>query len=65
MYRNVDVELVKKGMTRGDLARALSISRASISMKLNGKCSITLQEAIKIKRILGTDMSLEMLFSVA
>lgn len=62
MFKNVDAELKRKGMTRGDLAVALNVAPSTMSFKLNGKTLITLDEAKKIKEILGVDMPLEVLF---
>ena len=62
MYRNVDAELKRNGMTRADLGKALNIAPSTMSYKLNGKSDITLQMAEQIKAILGVDMSLEELF---
>ena len=63
MYRNVDAELKRNGMTRGELAVALNVAPSTLSFKLNGKTIITLGEAKRIKEILGTDMPLEVLFA--
>lgn len=62
MYKNVDMELERKGMTRGDLANALKLTPSTMSLKLNGKTTITLKEAKKIKEILEVDIPLEVLF---
>lgn len=62
MFKNVDAELKRNGMTRGDLANALRLAPSTMSLKLNGKSIITLEEAKKIKEILGVDIPLEVLF---
>ena len=62
MFKNVDAELKRKGMTRGDLAKKLNLTPSTMSLKLNGKTHITLNEAMRIKKILGVDIPLEILF---
>ena len=62
MYRNIEAELVRKGTTKGDLAKALGITQATLSLKLNGKYEFSIKEAKKIKETLGIDMSLDELF---
>ena len=62
MYRNLDAELKRKGMTRGELAKRMSITASTMSMKLNGKSDITLKEAMQIKGIINVDIPLEELF---
>ncbi|MEG1761441.1 MAG: helix-turn-helix transcriptional regulator [Hydrogenoanaerobacterium sp.] len=64
MFRNVDAELKRNGMTRGDLARALNLNPSTMSLKLNGKALITLDEAVKVKEILKVNMPVEELFSI-
>lgn len=62
MFKNVDAELKRSGMTRGDLAKALELSPSTVSSKLNGKGIITLSEAKKIKKVLNVNMPIEELF---
>lgn len=63
MYRNLNAELARKGIKRSDLAKELKVTPSTISQKLNGKTLITLQEAKRIKNVLGVDMELETLFA--
>lgn len=62
MYRNVDAELKRKGMTRSDLAKKLKIAPSTLSLKLSGKSFVTLDEAKRMKEILEVDIPLEILF---
>ena len=62
MFNNVDAELKRKGMTRGNLATALEMSPSTMSLKLNGKSPISLEEARKIQAILAVDLTLDELF---
>lgn len=63
MYKNLEAELARKGITKGDLAKALQIRPTTLSNKLSGKSIITLKEALTIKSVLGVEMSLEELFA--
>lgn len=62
MLINLKVEIAKKGWNDTQLADASGIARPNISRIINGKASITLKNAIRIKETLGTDMELEELF---
>lgn len=62
MYRNVEAELIRSGLTRLNLANVLSISPSVMSSKLSGKSVITFGEAIKIKDFLNVDITMEELF---
>jgi len=62
MYKNVNAERARKGITLENLAEALGLTISTVSQKLNGKYPITLDEAKIIKSCLGVDMPLEELF---
>ena len=62
MYRNLDAELKRKDITRGELARQMKLTPSTMSLKLNGKSEISLKEAMKIKSIIGVDIPIEELF---
>jgi len=64
MYRNLEAELSRKGMLKGDLAKGMKISSSTLSQKLNGKAAFSLPEAWKIRDILGVDMTIDELFAV-
>lgn len=63
MYPNLKAEMARKGVTLGVLAEFLGVTIGTLSLKLNGKYPITWDEANKIKKFLGVDISLEVLFS--
>lgn len=46
MYSNLDAELKRKDITRGELARQMKLTPSTMSLKLNGKSEISLKEAI-------------------
>lgn len=62
MYPNLNAEMARIGLTRMELARKLEITSSTLSLKLNGKSELSLGECVRIKKILGTDMSIESLF---
>lgn len=62
MYRNLEAELARKGITKTKVARELGLTLGTLSLKLNGKSHLTLDEAMKIKKILKVDMPIEELF---
>lgn len=63
MYRNLEAELSRKGLTRSELAKLMNIRATTLSNKLNGKSDIKFSEAMQIKKILNVDIPLEILFS--
>lgn len=62
MYRNVKAEIYRRGMTLTKFAERLGIKVARLSNMLSGKVKISLDDAVMIKKALGTDMPLEKLF---
>lgn len=62
MYRNLLAEIARKGWNKKMLAKILKWRYATLIDKLNGKYPITLEEALKIKDTLGTEISVETLF---
>ncbi len=63
MYKNLEAELSRNGLTKGELAKLLKIQPTTLSNKLNGKSELKFSEAIQIKSILKVDIPLEILFS--
>lgn len=62
MYRNAKAEMVRAGLTLADLSQNLGGTVSTWSLKLNGKYHITLDEAKKFKRLVKTDLPIEVLF---
>lgn len=65
MYLRLKSELVLKKKTMSELAEFLNMRLGTLSEKINGKnkrFDFTLDEAMKIRKFLGTDMSLDELF---
>ena len=65
MYPNVRAEIARKNITLGELAKELGITLTTLSLKLKGEYPVTLNEAKKIKAVLGCDIPLEKLFEEA
>lgn len=62
MYRNLEAEMARAGVSQFQLAKELGITPTTMSLKLNEKSNLTLQECVKIKRFLGADESIDYLF---
>lgn len=62
MYRNLMAEIARAKISQADIAHQLGITPTTLSFKLNGKSNLTLDECVKIKKILGVTESVEYLF---
>ena len=62
MYRNVRAEMTRAGLTLEGVSKALGCTISTWSQKLNGKYPITLDEAKALKKLLNSDLPLEVLF---
>lgn len=62
MYRNAKAEMVRAGLILDKVAPSMGMTSGALSMKLNGKSPITVDEAKQFKKIVGSDMPLEELF---
>lgn len=62
MYRNLKAEIARKGWTITKLAINLGMSSQSLSLRMRGTINFTLNEAKKVKAVLGTELSLDQLF---
>ena len=65
MYRNAKAEIVRAGLTLEHIANELDIAISTLSQKLNGKYPITLNEAKKFKKVVKSDLPIEILFEEA
>ena len=64
IYRNLNAEMARQGITQKELAKMVGRTGSTMSLKLNGLSSISLEEAKIIKTVLKSDLSLEDLFEV-
>jgi hypothetical protein len=65
MYRNAKAEMVRAGLRLEDIAPQIGtkgISVGTLSQKLNEKFPFTLNEAKDFKRIVKSELPLEVLF---
>lgn len=64
MYRNLEAELKRKGLTRDDVATALNINISTVSAKLTKPNRLKYSEAKKIKETFFNEenFSIEYLF---
>ena len=67
MYPNVNGERAKRKITLEMIAKdpRIKCTVSTLSLKLNGKFPLLFKEAVAIKNILETDLSLEELFEEA
>ena len=62
MYRNLEAEMTRKGITKKDLAAQLKIPYTTLLDKFNGESRFWLDEALRIKKDVFPDLSIEYLF---
>jgi putative transcriptional regulator len=62
MYRELLGEMVKKSITKKQLAKNIGVSEKTLFNKLNGKTDFTWNEVKKIRKIVSPSSSLEELF---
>lgn len=62
MYRNLEAEMVRKGIKRKDISELLNVRYATVVQKLNGKYKFNLDEALIIKENCFPELSVEYLF---
>lgn len=65
MHRNLRAEMVRLNFTISKLALEIGISEKSLRNKINGCTDFTLPEAQAIRRIMGTNLTLDELFAVS
>ena len=61
-YPILQAQMAIRGMTRQVLAEQIRISYVSMNRKMAGLTPFTLDEAVRIKKALGTETALEELF---
>jgi len=60
---NLEAEMKRHEVSREDLAKALDISLVSVQKKITGVVEFKCDEMFKAKKCIGTDVSLDELFS--
>ncbi len=64
MFPNLDAEMARKKITKAFLAKKINKSPTTLSLKLNGRAPITLDECIEIRDVVGTEYTIDYLFEV-
>lgn len=62
MYENLKAEIARKDTTIGAVGIKSGVSPQKMTRRINGKQSFTIDEALSIKKVLGVDIPLEVLF---
>ena len=62
MYKNLEAEMVRKGVTRKDIAGILGLRYGTVVEKLSGKYEFKLKEAFAIKKEIFPNLNIEYLF---
>ena len=65
MYRNARAEMVRAGLKLENVAEAMDLTISTLSQKLNGKYPFTLNEAKLFKKIVKSELPIEILFEEA
>jgi transcriptional regulator with XRE-family HTH domain len=63
-FKNLEIEMIRSGITRKDIAKALNITYTTISYKINNTKPFYRDEMFKIKELLKTNLSLDELFLI-
>lgn len=62
MYRNLEAELKRQGISRGEIATAIGVNIATVSAKLTRPGRLKLDEAIRIQETFFPKMDIKYLF---
>lgn len=65
MFKNLQAELVRKGMTYLDFSNEIEMNYSTFRKKMNGKTEFNLSEMKLIKAAIGNDFTLEYLFEIS
>ena len=63
MYKEIELIMFKKGLSKANVASELGMTYNTFLLKLRGKYKFSLDEAVKLKKILETDLPIETLFA--
>lgn len=62
MFKNLQAEIVRKGMTYKEFTSAIEMRYETFSKKMSGKTEFCLDEMERIKKAIGNDFTYEYLF---
>ena len=65
MFKNIERLIFEKELKKRDIAKEIGLSYNQFLLKLKGDYYFTLDEALGLKRVLETDMPIEVLFDTA
>lgn len=65
MFDNIEQLIFNKKLKKREIAEKMGIRYNTLLLKLKGEYPFTLDEALKLKEILETDMEIEILFTPA
>ena len=65
MFKNIERLIFEKELKKRDVAKEIGLSYNQFLLKLKGDYYFTLDEALGLKRVLETDMPIEVLFDTA
>ena len=65
MFESIEMIIFKKRLSKKEIAESLGMTYNTFFLLLNGKATFTLDEAMKLKDILGSPLSIEELFDRA
>ncbi|TNJ68188.1 XRE family transcriptional regulator [Paenibacillus hemerocallicola] len=64
MFPNLEAEMARKRITKGDISKFLGVRYATVIDKTKGKSRFTIDEALKIKTHFFPNCSVEYLFEI-
>lgn len=63
MFKNLQAEMIREGLTNENIAEALNLTPHTVRRKMNGEIGITISEAKIIKSLFKkTDFTIDFLF---
>ncbi|KEZ51352.1 DNA-binding protein [Metabacillus indicus LMG 22858] len=63
MFRNLEAEMARRGITKLSLAKRLGMRYPTLIDKLNGKYRLYFEEALRIRQEICPEMDLDYLFA--
>lgn len=64
VFPNLEAEMARSKITQMNLAKIINVTPTTMSMKLNGKSTLSLRECVEIKNKAFPDKTLDYLFEV-
>lgn len=64
MYPNLNAEMARRNLTVTRLAELTGIRYGTLVLKIRGKGTFTMKEAVQIRDAINKDLSLDYLFSL-